>query len=305
MQELLKTTADVKRTVKILSSLPFESLSPYLDDAYERYILPYVGERLMTELLQDPEERAFNLAQRALGPLAVAMASPELGIAIGDTGHTVVRTDKVTVASDIKIQQSGESMEERGWRNLELLLDLFAGDPGKYAAWQDSAYYKHQSKGHYFNSAREFQDTALVDIHYSRLTFEKLRPVLERYELTLRKRLSPVLQDKLLAEAANPGDDVLSELLQYVRLWLASTVAGVFSSQTTRAQRSTPGTPEFKPVFYPLYNDITDTGNFYAEQAAYWDVMITEYMAEHAADLGLSLGTQMNFNSKDKHIFTT
>ncbi len=305
MQTLFESTADVKRTVKINQSLPFESLAPYLDDAYQQYILPYVGEPLMAKLTRESDSREMELIRKALGPLGVALASPELGIAIGDTGHTVVRTDKVTVASDIKIKQSEESMEERGWRNLELLLDLLASDPEQYPEWHESAYYKYQSKGHYFNSAREFQDTALVDIHYSRLTFEKLRPVLERYELTLRKRLSPVLQNKLLAEASNPADDVLAELLLYVRLWLASTVAGVFSSQTTRAQRTKPGTPEFKPVFYPLYNDITDTGNFYAEQAAYWDVMITDYMAEHAADLGLSTGTPVDFNSKDKHIFTT
>lgn len=305
MQTLFKTTDDVQKTVKINASFPFESLAPYLDDAYERYILPYVGETLIKKLSTDPECREIVLMKKALGPLALAMASPELGISIGATGHTVVRTDKVTVASDIKIQQSEESMEERGWRNLELLLELLSSDLENYSEWKESAYYKHQSKGHYFNSARQFQDLGMVDIHYSRITFEKLRPVMERYELILRNRLSPTLQEKLLTEAENSANKLLAELLRYVRLWLASTVAGVFSSQTTRSQRSKPGTPEFKPVFYPLYHDIVETGNFYAEQAAYWDGMITDYMAENASDLGLLTGTPVNFNSIDRHIFAT
>lgn len=303
MQEIFKNTADVKKTVKLNSSLPFESLIPYLDDAYERYILPFVGESLMTELLKKPEDRAMELVRRALGPLAVAMASPELGIAIGDGGHTVVRTDKITVASDNKIQLSEESMEERGWRNLELLLDLLASNVTNFSQWKESKYYKSQSVGHYFNSAVDFQDFGKVDIRYSRLTFEKLRPVLERYELTLRKRLTTALQDRLLN--LDPDDVKGSELLQYVRLWLASTVAGIFSSQTTRSQRSMPGILEFKPVFYPLFRDVTDTGNFYAEQAAYWDATITDFMAENAVDLGLTPAVISNFNSKDKHIFTT
>ncbi len=303
MQEIFKNTADVKRTVKINSSLTFENLSPYLDDAYELYILPYVGESLMTKLILNTESRAMDLVRRALGPLAVAMASPELSIAIGDAGHTVARTDKVTVASDNKIQLSEESMEERGWRNLELLLDLLASDITSYPEWTASKYYKSQSVGHYFNSAYDFQDSGKVDIHYSRLTFEKLRPVLERYELTLRKRLTFSLQERLLHLA--PDDMKGRELLQYVRIWLASAVAGVFSSQTTRSQRSMPGTLEFKPVFYPLFRDVTDTGNFYVEQAAHWDAMITDFMAENAVDLGLSPAVIANFNSKDNHIFTT
>lgn len=300
MQKIFNDTPDVKKTVKINKTLPFESLAPYLDDAYERYILPFVGKALMGRLEQDPEGREMELIRKTLGPLAVAMASPELAISLGDAGHTVARTDNVTVASDAKILQLEESLEERGWRNLELLLDLFSSDITKYPEWEESAYYLRQSSGHYFNSAREFQDCGKVDIHYSRLTFEKLRPVLERYELTLRKRLSPTLQDKLLGA---PEDQVMAELLQYVRLWLASSVAAVFSSQATKSQRRASANVEFKPVIYPLYNDVTDTGNFYTEQATYWDMMITEYMAENATMLGLSQGVQSDFNSKDKHIF--
>ena len=303
MQALFKTTADVKKTVKVNASLPFESLAPYLDDAYELYILPYVGERLMAKLLQNPNSRAMELARRALGPLAVAMASPELGIALGDTGHTVVNTDKVAVASDNKIQKSEESMDERGWRNLELLLELFSSDITNFPEWTDSRYYKLCSTGHFFNSAQEFQDFGKVDIRYSRLTFEKLRPVLERYELTLRKRLTITIQERLLKLEVDDAKG--AELLEYVRLWLASTVASVFSGQTTRQQRATPGKPEFKPVFYPLFQDVTGTGSFYAEQSAYWDSIITDFLAENAAELGLAPGVIMDFNSKDKHIFST
>ena len=305
MIEIFKDTKDLRTTVKINASLAFENLMPYIEDAYEKYILPYVGEALMLKIAQEPDGRAFTLVRRALGPLAVALASPELAIALGDSGHTVVRNDKATVASDAKIIKAEESMAERGWRNLESLLELFASDAVTFEEWTESQYYKRQSKWHYFNSAKEFQDLGKVDIAYSRLTFEKLRPAIDRYEMVVCQKLTPVLDTKLKAEMATPGDSILSELLSYVRLLIASGVAAVYSSQKTREQRASPGWVEYQPVFYPLFNDVTNAGNYYAEQQEYWLNMITEFMLRYAVELGLSVVVKDDFNDKEKHMFAT
>ena len=116
IQQFIKTIDDLRQTVKVNASLTFTVMVPYLDDAYDKYILPYLGEALVKRLSGNSDNtsdlKLFVLVARALGPLALSLASPELGVLIGDSGHTVTRNDKLTVASDQKIARSEQSMQE-------------------------------------------------------------------------------------------------------------------------------------------------------------------------------------------------
>lgn len=304
-QTFIKTIDDLRQTVKVNASFPFASLEPYLDDAFDRYLLPYLGESLIERLARDTatseDMKVRTMITRALGPLALALSSPELGVMIGDSGHTVSRTDKVTVASDQKIARSEESMQERGWMNLERLLGYL--DTGIYPEWKESLYYKRMAAGRYLNTAPEFQDLGKVNIGYSRLTFEKFRPLLDALEMKLCRWIGNSLDRSLRQELVSPSDPIRQELIEYIRVWLAMNVAKLHTSQTTRVQRTAAGTIEFKPVIIPLYADPTDNGNFYAEQVTALEAVITNYMLANAVELGLPAPVKNDFNSIDKHIF--
>lgn len=306
-QTFIKTIDDLRQTVKINASFPFVSLEPYLDDAFYRYLLPYLGEPLTEQLSKDAvtneDIKVRTMIARALGPLAVALASPELGVLIGDSGHTVSRTDKVTVASDQKIARSEESMLERGWTNLDRLLGYL--ETGVYPEWKDSPYYKRMAAGCYLNTAPEFQDYGKVNIGYSRLTFEKFRPLLDALEMKLRRWIGSSLDQSLRQELISPSDSLRQELIGYIRVWLAMNVAKLHTSQTTRMQRTAAGMIEFKPVIYPLYADPADNGNFYAEQVTELETVITDYLMKYAVELGLPAPVKNDFNSIDKHIFVS
>ena len=43
-QPFLQTIDDLRHTVKVNASFKFEILEPYLQDAFDRYIVPYLGE---------------------------------------------------------------------------------------------------------------------------------------------------------------------------------------------------------------------------------------------------------------------
>lgn len=307
-QPFLQTIDDLRHTVKVNASFKFEILEPYLQDAFDRYIVPYLGEALVDRLYREPLTEDIltikTLASRTLGPLAVAIASPELGVLIGDSGHTVGRNDKFTVASDQKIARSEESMQERGWNNLDKLLEHLGSHENDYPEWKESRYYKNQANDHYLNSAREFQDYGKVNIDYSRLTFEKFRPLLDTLEMKLCRWIGTTL-DKSLKDTLRTGvDDPLRiKLIDYIRVWLAMYVAKLHTSQITRVQRTAAGQLEFKPVIYPLYSDPTDNGNFYAEQVTSLEAVIEDYMKVYAPELGLPAPIKNDFNSKDKHIF--
>lgn len=306
-QTFIKTIDDLRKTVKVNASFPFVSLEPYLDDAFYKYLLPYLGEslteRLSKDTVTDEDMKVRTMISRALGPLAVALASPELGVLIGDSGHTVSRTDKVTVASDQKIARSEESMLERGWTNLDRLLGYLETDV--YPEWKDSQYYKCKAAGRYLNTACEFQDYGKVNIGYSRLAFEKFRPLLDALEMKLRRWIGDSLDRSLRNELVSPSDPIRGELIEYIRVWLAMNVAKLHTSQTTRVQRSAAGMIEFKPVIFPLYADPADNGNFYAEQVTDLEAVITNYMVTHAEELGLPAPVKNDFNSIDKHIFVS
>ncbi|RHJ83542.1 DUF6712 family protein [Parabacteroides sp. AM08-6] len=306
-QIFIKTIDDLRQTVKVNASLSFVVLKPYLDDAFEKYLLPYLGETLVERLAEENvtvlDAKARVLITRALGPLAIALASPELGVLIGDSGHTVTRNEKFTVASDSKIIRSEESMQERGWDNLERLLELLSANEVRYPEWKESLYYKRRSTGNYLNTAREFQELGKVNIGYSRLTFERFRPLLEALYMKLARWIGTELDKSLREEILRPSDPVRQELIEYIRVWLAMNVAKLHTSQTTRVQRTAAGQLEFRPVIYPLYADPADNGNFYAEQVTAIEAVITDYMTDYAVELGLPVPVKLDFNSIDKHIF--
>ena len=309
IQPFIKTIDDLKQTVKVNASLNFTVMVPYLDDAYDKYIQPYLGEALVKRLSDNSDKtsdlKLFVLVARALGPLALSLASPELGVLIGDSGHTVTRNDKLTVASDQKIARSEQSMQERGWRNLDQLLEYLTGHLEEYPEWKDSQYYRRTATGRYLNTAKEFQDFGKVNINYSQLTFEHFRPLLDALEMKLQRWIGRALDKSLREELITPTDPVRQELIEYIRVWLAMNVAKLHTSQTTRVQRTAAGQLEFYPFIYPHYADPVDSGNFYAEQVTAMEAMITDFMVVNAIDLGIPAPETFDFNSRNKHIFVS
>lgn len=306
--ELINTVEQLKETVKVNASLNFNMITPYLADAEDKYLLYYLGEKLLERLKTDMDGgeidnvKLLTVVRRALGPFALALATYELSIMIGDAGHTVSRNDKYAAASDNKVALSAESMLARGWDNLERVLKYMEEHERLYPEWRESGYYLEKG-GCYLNSAREFQELGKVDIGYSRLTFEAFRPLLGQLEIKLRRKLTPALDDRLREKLGDKEPGVVRDLIAAVRVWEACQVAVLHTSKAVRVERGKSGVPEFKPVIRPLYKDLTDTGNFYEEQAGLMMEVVDELMKAHAAELGLVVVAAMDFNSRDKNIF--
>ena len=53
-QPFLQTIDDLRHTVKVNASFKFEILEPYLQDTFDRYIVPYLGEALVDRLYREP-----------------------------------------------------------------------------------------------------------------------------------------------------------------------------------------------------------------------------------------------------------
>lgn len=291
---------------KVNRSTPWNVFRIYITDAIPVFLVPYLGSALVDKLQTTDEASAAEadakyvklipMVRRTLGPFAVGSSTDEASISTGDAGHTVVKSDKFSPASDNKIALAKESLLSRAWANMEILLDYLEDHSDDYTEWTDTRYHKNR-KTKYFASAEEFQDNALVDIDYSRLAFERLRMLIMRVE-----------QSEVTNLLGNNESSVVSgteekdrKMLALVRKFIGARVAQLHTSKTTRVQRSKNADLEFKAVIYPAFDDeSTDWENYYTQQADFWRGKILEALA---ADYETQASGKVDWDNKEKHIF--
>ncbi len=301
---IIKNIDQLKLTVKVNKSSPFEVWEIFLNDAQDIILTKYLGADLINRLeiidensTDEADEKYLKvlpLARRALGPFAIALSTDETSINTGDSGHTVTRTENLAPASDSKIEKANASLENRAWNNLEVLLEYLEQNINDFPELRNSHYFKF-CRTKYFPSASVFQESGLIDINYSRLCFEKLRQLIIRIERTeVRELVTEDIDDIIFA------DKKYESLIEKIRAFIGARVAELHTSQTTRIQRSKNNSIEFKAVVRPLYFDTEDTGNYYSEQVRYWQGKILEALSELGVDLS---GGKMDFNSDERKIF--
>lgn len=295
----------LKKVVKINAAIPFESISPYINDAVDIYIEPQVGNVIVETAEAGTDEPLKDKVLRCLGPLTLALATDELGIQFGDSGITVDNMQgKRSPANEAKIAAAKQNLFFRGMQALDRLLNYLERNKTKYPDYADHLGIINRVPC-FIRSAQEYQDIGLVNIDYSTLTYRTMLPSIRQLqERHVREMLTDELYDRLLGSAEL---EVKSKILQeYIIRYLANKSADLYTSQTSRQERSGTGKPEYQPVIRPLYNDQVETGNFFGSQAEYYAGKIARFIAENAEELGVTVtGTAMNFNSKEKKLFTS
>jgi hypothetical protein len=298
---LINDFKPLAEAVKVNLSGVWDAFAPFVRDAQRFYIEPYLGVELIKRLEQfedaETDKALLNHVRYALGPLSYALATHESSIRFGDAGHTVYRDmDKAAPASDKKVELAKESAEFRGWQNLEYLLAWLEENKSDFPEWESSSYLRNP-KSKYFRSSADFQDLGLIDIGYSRLTFGKLLQLIRRIEVTDIADLVPI-------EIDSPFDenllDKVKKLVSYIQPYISSKAAMLHTAQTTRRQRTINAKPEYTPIIRPLYEDVNDTGNYYASQVDYWKAKIIELLAD---EFGIDKSGKLNWNDKENKFF--
>ena len=113
MNLLITDIEQLRETVKMNAVVPFESVRPFIQDATDIYIEPNIGEATLAKA--EADETLKEKICRALGPLAVSLATDELGIQYGDAGITVQnKQGERSPASDAKIAAAKANLYYRG-----------------------------------------------------------------------------------------------------------------------------------------------------------------------------------------------
>lgn len=300
---IIESIADLKKVVKINASMPFESIEPYINDAADIYLLPYVGEQVMAAA--EGDDTLKEKVSRALGPLSLALATDELGIMYGDAGITVQNEQgKRSPAKDAKIQAAKENLMMRGMMALDRLMDWMRNHAEQYQSFIELD--REAAAGCFVRSAINYQEEGCVFIDSSTIAYRQLLPVMKQLQTSdIRPLLTEEVFGKLLENRElNPKQTVLR---YFIVLYLANKSAGLFTSQNSRRQRQgSRVAPEFQPVVRPVYTDQDDSVNFFLKQADFYMSQIRGLISSDAEELGLPVPESglMNYNGKE-HKFVT
>ena len=297
MSLLITDIEQLRETVKMNAVVPFESLRPFIQDATDIYIEPNIGEATLSKA--DADEVLKEKICRALGPLSVSLATDELGIQYGDAGITVQnKQGERSPASDAKIAAAKANLYYRGMQALDRLLTYLANHPEQYPDYGD--HQKSITPICLIRSARQFQDEGLVGIDYSTLSYRAMLPVMLQLQV---RNVSEMLGEKLYSRVIGGEPDDLRLLC--VR-YMAAKCAELHTSQAGREQRLNGSQPEYMPMIRPIYEDLQETGNYYASQADYYAGKIEAWKGEHPDESGEDVASiALHWNDKDKKIFTS
>ena len=300
MELLITTIEQLQETVKLNSTVPFESVSPFIADATDIYLEPNVGAAILEKAATD--ERLKEKLCRALGPLSLSLATDELGIQYGDAGITVQnKQGERSPASDTKIAAAKQNLYYRGMQALDRLLVYLADHPDDYPEYADHAE-SFAPASCLVRNASQFQDEGLVNIDNSTLSFRAMLPVLLQIQV---RNLGQLLGEALYKQVLE-GKEETKELRTYCVRYLCAKCAELHTSQTSREQRLNGNQPEYQPLIRPLYTDQQETGNYYALAASFYEKQINAWKQEHAEESGIDTTSHpLKWNGKEKKLFTS
>lgn len=291
---LITSTEQLKKYVSINASKDFATYEQYVIDAQREYLEPYVGYKLLEDIEAKDDDKLYILLCNALGPFSLAIATHELSIQFGESGHTVVRTDKLAPASEAKIEKAKESLFKRAWSNLDAAIKYLSESSDKYPLWE-SAKFANKLSTDLFENHRSLQENGLIDIDNSPLTFSRLQPLIKRIERT-EVMMSLLPRDMKV-------DDIPTELMPLLQAYVGSRVAALHTSRNSHSQRANSrfGT-EFTATIRPLFENHSDDMNYYNEQSQLYATEIKSWLVDNG-DIDAS-ASRVDWNDKDKKIFS-
>jgi hypothetical protein len=314
MKAIISTIDELRKTIKISKSIPFDVVEPFIDTARDVYLERYLGTDLLNVLEQDtPPDKCIELLEltrKALGPLAMMTGYSELSVRIGDSGFTVEsRTgtnggSNYVPASDTKIANVSESFERRGFAHLDKVLEYLEANADTFPEWKESRFYTLRG-GNYIKSAVEFQEIGYVNIDYSRLTFEHLRPLMSMVEARyVTELLGEELDTSLKSASFDRNNAIKAKLKRVICAFVACKCAELHTSVATKTQRESGKSVEYKPIIRPIYTDVLNSGNYFADQSGYFFSKMEQIILQNASQLGIEvIETALNWNTGDNSFF--
>ena len=229
MANLIKTTEEVRTYLKIDVAEKEESFLPYVPDATEKYIRPWLGEDLLDALTENYDESGEDDAlaallpyvQRPLARFTFLLAAPHLDLNVTEGGFTVRSNQTNAPASRERVNAYMQSLEQLAWDGMEEMLKFLEDNKDDYDDWTASDAYTMALRN-FINSAAEFNKH--VDINLSRLAFAQFRNIMDDVEsLEIEPVISKAQADAIKAEIVSGTlEDETTAIISYLRRAVAN-----------------------------------------------------------------------------------
>ena len=165
-----------------------------------------------------------------------------------------------------------------------------------FPEWALSNFYVLRSNA-YLKSARAFQNLGGVNIDYSLLRFESMRPLMQQIESRYVTELIGSVLDAELRPLDTSTDAKKNALLDYARKFIANKTAELYTSEKTLSKSKV---NDIRPVYF----DLQYTGNFYADQAAFYYGKLEQAYKDYLTSIGQTIANgALEWNEKGKSLF--
>lgn len=293
---LFTDAENLRSVVKINASIPWSSLLPYIDSAWNIYLLRYFSAAYLAAV-PATDDVFWGHARRAIGPLAVALSADEMSISIGDSGITVQNDQgKRSPASDAKIAAAKRSLMLRG---MAALSDLIRYALASVSYGRTDCPMLTQLQRMLVADIETFE--GYVSLQGDYVAFFDLLPLMRGVQERLAATIGQSLFARLLESERT---ETITALADLCKPYIIYRCAQLHTSKATRQQRSRGSGVEWRPVVRPLFEDAEGDSNWYGEMADAALASITAFIEAHAEELDVQPSSIADdWNGPGKRVF--
>ena len=195
--------AEMNKFIPVTSSLSFESVEASLNNAWQLFIIPLLGDELSADIdsyydnpSATPEQQhLLQLCQRAIANLAFWYDFTELNMRISDQGFQRQESEG-SFKQAYKYQEDNlrNNFRNKGFNTLDTIIDYLLQHTADFPHFEQSPIFDEQKKSLVRNAA---EVNEVYFINKSHLVFLRLKPMFNNVE---HNRLRPLIGDKMYSK---------------------------------------------------------------------------------------------------------
>jgi hypothetical protein len=221
---IVKSIDQVREVIPVNASVEYATLTPYLQIAEDKFLLPVLGQSFYDELEStttptEAQAKALKKCRTAAVNYAMYHGFDMLNVTFADNGY--LRSDKDTGLYRYQEENLKDRFKNDAFDGLDNLIEYLQTNASTFEQFQSSQFYT-DTKGSFFPNTKTFND--IYNINNSRLVFLQIARFFDCViDFEIVPTIGRTLYDKVVAEMKKETDKdtTFMALTPYIRKPLA------------------------------------------------------------------------------------